>query len=348
MKQVTSLSALDPGRPDDLLVTCCSFEDRCLGLMRVAGADYRAAQSLLLVFRSAKPHPAIDRQRRNNLRALEGFMLQRSQYAKTATVGRYNPFELELLFEEAEIERRIRGGTVSIDISCFTRIQLLFALRLILSAVPREIRLLYTTPSYYASLDRKPLAFGFDGMLFLPYVAGGARADLLGAENFLIAGLSHEGARCLVAWHSLEPARTSLFLPDNPRSPDVTSVTERQNEQLLQRNRAGDTRVSVTRVNPLRMKEMINGVSATLDDLHLRDDTATISMVPSGPKPLVAAMAISAHRMQIPVCVAYPLVSGYDPAYSSGIGGVYEYRFRPLPDHKRSRSAPSATEALAT
>lgn len=324
MKRVTELSSMRAGSPDDLFLTCGGFEDRCLGVA-AAGSAYRPRAAALIRFIPGRRQRALDVKRTANTALLLEYLRSHADRVFEVSSARYNPLELELSLEDALASMLPEARRVTVDISCFTRIQLMFVLRLLLQTPGRSVRLIYATPSYYASLDRRDIAVGFDGLLLMPFVRGEHRAPPTTTRNFMIAGLGHEGARCLIAWRTLEPSRTVLVLPHNARSLDLTRITEKQNEELIEHVAAGDPAFSLQRYEPLDISGASAGLALVLDDFDLRDPNALIELVPGGPKPIVAAFAIAAVAVGVHCYVAYPLVSGYDPAYSTGIGSMFEF-----------------------
>jgi hypothetical protein len=325
MKPVTRLESINRRQDDDLFVTCAGFEDRCLGVVAI-GEGYRAKTALMIKFVPGRQQRALDRKRLENSRALLRYFRGHAGTTIELSTSRYNPLELELSLDEQLGDLGGTAGTVTIDVSCFTRIQLLFVLRYLIANRPRTIRLLYTSPAYYASLDEREITQGFEGLLLMPY-SFGESADLgLSPDVYLLAALGHEGARCLLAWRSLEPVRTVLVLPQNRRSPDITRLTRSQNEQLLERAEAGDPNFALRQVDPFDIAQSTAVLGNILHDFELRDPGGMISLVPGGPKPLVAAFALAALSSGVSCHIAYPLVSGYDPAYSTGTGQSYEHR----------------------
>jgi len=327
VKRVSEVTSIHLKKADDWFIACSGFEDRCLAFPQVADG-YRARLATLIKFIPNKPQRSLDYRKLKNTEALKAFLEARSEEVIEISVTRYNPLELDLAIDTLLGGASREARTITVDISCFTRIQLVFLLRTLFSQPGRTIRLIYSTPAYYASLDKRDIASGFDGLLLMPYQTTETSISVLSPDTVLIAALGHEGARCLLAWRSLEPTRTMLVLPDDKRSPDITRLTEIQNQELIEHYRAGDPTFSLYRCNPLAVRSVARRLSRVFEDVSLYDDRAMITFVPGGPKPLVASFAIAASATRADTYVAYPLVSGYDPAYSTGIGSVFEMRIR--------------------
>jgi hypothetical protein len=327
MKRVDRLRAMSSAGPDDVLVTCASFEDRCLGLTKL-GEDYRSRSAFVIRYTAAKAQSAIDRRRQANAKELCEYLGRRAEKVREVLVSRYNPFELELELDDLWELSGTAVRHVTVDMSCFTRVQLVYFLLRLLRIPHIKVRLLYSRPLYYASARNRPFAGGSDGMLFLPFESHPVRMAPIGADNVLIAALGHEGERTLVAWRLLDPVRTVLLLPWSKEAPDLTRTAEKENAQLLERIACGDTTTTLRRVSPTSIGATVKALTAAFEDLEMRDKEVSVALMPGGPKPVVAALVIAAMSTGMSSYIAYPLVAGYDPAYSSGFSDMLSWGVR--------------------
>lgn len=322
MKQIRDIKPIHPTKPDDLFITCSSFEDRCLGVVQYGG-EYRCAEAILIRFRPKKPNTMQDRRRAANFDELQRFIEGHSSQSHVIYTERHNPHALGLLAAEQVHSWNKPGLNVTIDISCFTRIQLLFVLRHFFSLPDTEIRLLYSVPTYYGSLENKDLTSDYDRVFVLPFSYGLYERESLLQDRVLIMSLGHDGGRALYAWRYLDPKTTVLVLPRSKHSPELTMVALRKNRELVQHLEMGDTnfsRYDADSHDISSAREMFEGII----NQYGREESKTLYFMPGGPKPITVGLALAACRSFTPIYIVYPVPRTYSNAYSVGIEGMLE------------------------
>jgi hypothetical protein len=330
VERIAHISCIKDSAPDDIFITCESFEDRCIGsVLRLK--HYQTRMSIIFQFLSRTKGVGGERKREDNRKFLVDSMTKSSIDAKPELlhVDPYNPLDLLLRFDECLESRgiRLRNAKITVDISCFTKIQLLFLIKYLRSKISDGyLRLLYSSPSYYCSLDlRKNLAIGFHQLRIVPFDDG---SDLgLGEQELaMVILLGHEGSRILHAWSELEPSETHLILSSRRGDPELTSITERQNEMLLRRAREGAPGFMLHSASSMQIEDAILLYNSILEDESERAGSVRLAFVPMGPKPLVAAFALSAAETSgLPVDIVYPIPLAYSADYSAGIDSTFSY-----------------------
>ena len=87
--------------------------------------------------------------------------------------------------------------TVTIDISCFTKLHLLLLLQFLQDVIrPRKLRICYTEPLVYATDFGKELSYGIQRSVYLPYRPARHRSQALGLVAFLDMKDSASNAYC--------------------------------------------------------------------------------------------------------------------------------------------------------
>lgn len=324
MNQINEILSIDPGRDDDVILTCASFEDRCLGL-KIYGNSYRCSQAVLIRFRSKK-NSIQDRRRAANFEELRDYLHVRTSELHMVETERHNPHSLGLALTEEIPCWNGHGLRVTVDISCFTRVQLLFLLRHLLSLPGILLRILYSVPTYYGSLENKELAFDYDKMLVLPFSFGSYEQESLSPERVLVISLGHEGGRALYAWRFLDPKSTVLIFPGSRHSPDLSAVVMRRNRELIQRLEMGDASFSSETVDSHDIESARLSFENILLKCAAEGGERALYFMPGGPKPVAVGLALAARDTKVPIYLAYPVPRTYSNAYSAGLARILEHR----------------------
>jgi len=328
MHRIKTISTIRDSAPDDLFITCESFEDRCIGAVSLLG-NYQTKACLIVSFLSRLRNPRGESKRRKNMTDMLRILSDNNIGAKPIRikVDPYNPLDLllSLRSELAEAGVDVSDASITIDISCFTKIQLLFLLTFIQRHVGRgAMRLLYTLPSYYGSLDRRDLAIGYDRLMIAPFANSKPR-ELTNRGLAMIMLLGHEGSRAMHAWSEMEPESTTLVKATSLGDPEPVNIAERQNQTLLSKAREGQNDFTL-RTCPDRGLSQGIELFRTITAGYTTKPVERIAFVPMGPKPLVAAFALSTYNNgNAPIDIVYPVPQAYDSGYSVGIGSTYSY-----------------------
>jgi hypothetical protein len=333
MRPISRIETLIRDVPDDLLLAASSFEERSVGAVRLLGASYRCRLALLVHVDSSTSQAGEERKRR-----FSGELYER--LSKSALSGRaevcpaapHSPFPLWNNVRTA-LRREGRGRdavTVTIDISCLTRIQNLFLLRnLMLEPNIGSIRVVYSVPTLYftESALTKELSAGYSEVVRFPFEIGQPESAPVGTAQvfqraaFVIVG--HEGDRTLNIWRSLDVERTVVFRVNSSDTRRV-NMTNRRNEFLLRRCRQGDPSFHLLEVPWTRIEAAEEWFDHALS--LVRDDgVGEVNFIPFGPKPvLVAICNWTLGHPELRINIAYSTPAFYYGLYSRGIREVQE------------------------
>jgi len=328
MKSIKELQTIRPLQPDDLFVVCSSFEDRCLGSIKLL-SNYCAKSTIIINFFSDSNVEGEKKKREatsyllKNIRSIDAARMPRM-----ISVGPYNYPEL---INEIQNELALRGIQedniyATIDISCFTKIQLLFLLKhLIEKNSTGKIRLIYTLPeSYNTSGDKfHRLSIGFYRPISIPFkIRMRDGADIL--KKVAILQIGHEGERISSVWRNLEVNKILIL---NPTSDDKTLMksSEDANSILLRRAKSGEPLYKVAKCDRLDINRAIRLIKEFCDQERKNGNTL-VSIIPLGPKPLaIASLLCAISQENLSFEVSYAIPTGYNSEYSKGIREVFEY-----------------------
>jgi hypothetical protein len=346
MKPVSEIETINVDRPDDLFVACTSFEDRCLGVIYY-GEAYSCNEAALIRFQAKKPNSLQEKRKGANLDLLNQYFDTHSSHHHLVITERYNPHAMGLLAAKNIPLWNRPGSSVTIDISCFTRIQLLFLLRHFLSLPDTKVRLLYSVPTYYGSIENKDLTSDYDRVFVLPYSYGLYEQESLLQERALIMSLGHDGGRALYAWRFLDPKNTVLILPTSKVSPELTTLALRKNRDLVQHLEMGDTSFQRYNVESFDIADATKTFQTIIRNYGHNEGKALYFM-PGGPKPIIVGLALAARDAITPIHIAYPIPRTYNNAYSTGIDRVLEYRLHTSELHNTTMEGVGLFGAMCT
>ena len=241
---VETVATLIDNQPDDLFVTCNSFEERCLGVPKGFARDYQSRYSC--VFRY-EPNPGEDQKfeedRKRNFQTL-GATLQghtREQvipvFCNRQHVGD-GIGQFKRLFEDFLAPHGC--SVVTIDITCFTKLYLFELLYFLAEEAKLDgVRIVYNQPQAYGTAN---LTEGIGEIFHIPHFAG---SFLPNRETVLLVFVGFETERALGIWEHYEPFKTIVVLSDPPMREGYLERAQDKNAFLLSR-----PAVISTRMNP--------------------------------------------------------------------------------------------------
>jgi hypothetical protein len=231
---VDSLGTQTCDQPDDLFVTCNSFEERCLGIPYGFAVDYRTRYSCIFRY---EPNPGeadqFEQDRERRFHVLEGTLRQHTAervipiFCNRQSVGD-GIGQFKRLFED----HLVRHGCslVTIDITCFTKLYLFELLHFLGEEAKLDgVRIVYNQPKAYGSAN---LTEGIGQIFNIPHFAG---SFLPNRETVLIVFLGFETERALGIWEHYEPFKTIVVLADPPMRDGYLTRAEKNNAFLLSR-----------------------------------------------------------------------------------------------------------------
>jgi hypothetical protein len=209
-----------------LLITCSSHEARCRGLTTQLGS-WAPNESVLFHYDDDNPR------REENHRLIKAD-LERADVAVTElrfTEGNALKSLRDNMAQLRDVLARLRGGSIVLDVSVFTKRHLLMTLQwLDDEGVWDRLAIVYSEPEDYDVSEYIPLSFGLRSLQQTPGFS--ACADLSRPVH-LVLFLGYEGDRALAVYEHVQPMRTTLVIPDPPYRPSWSGRTERFNADLL-------------------------------------------------------------------------------------------------------------------
>ena len=267
----TSLNSVgDEGT--EVFIGCASFEDRCLGALRLVSPKYRFAHSYLCVYDDS------NEARQANFKTM------------TETLGRHGPLRVVEASEEnpsrsiAELLTHVRAlasmseTRVTLDISTFTKRHLLMLLHALDNAgLWKSLRLLYTEPREYVADMYVPMSMGIKEVAPVP---GFTNLKPPNKPVLLVIMLGYEGDRAMALFQTIEPNETVLLVPRPAYRPEWEGRTEELNRQLISLLGRDAIAYADSR-DPVQVKTALGNVLGTR--YPTRDWTCLVS--PLGTKP---------------------------------------------------------------
>lgn len=326
MRKILSFSTIEETEADDLFIVCASFEEeRCRETTRRA-LNYSAKCSVIINPQSGSGRLGAKKQERSAeflIERLREFDLRK--IPRLLSVAPYNYFSLWNMLSEELDRRGLAWGELraTIDISCLTKIQMIFLLKEIISTTAtRHCRLLYTVPERY-NRERGD-KFSWLSVGYFDPVPFPIRAEPRIARNWRRATmvlLGHEGQRTLAAWRYVDPDETILVFGKSDNDAMIEACL-RENEFLLSHVGGENSDQTIccgmtdTLVARNRIYDWLRNVSAKQD--------VTVSLIPFGPKPILLGALLAILDMPwIDVELVYPIPSSYNHNYSIGAKEIY-------------------------
>ena len=299
--------------PDDIFITCGSFEERFLGIPKKF-KDYSPKYFILFKFteeNSVREKRVKEMHDMLNLNeSSKNYIMIKVEHGKS--------FQAIIEFHNFILKKKIsmRKSYITVDITTFTKhllLNLMFYLIYFLS--DKKIRAFYTLPERYASPDEGWLSFGIKNINIPPFYWNEWSSI---KDNLLIILLGFEEMR---AWSLVDKFSADLnwLFATNPGSkPKWDNYCEDYNARLLNVIPFIDT---ISALNP-------NDIEITLSKYLKKDiiDNYNIFLSPLSTKPqLIGVIKFLVKNPNIPINIVTTTVEHNTPYYSRGISDSFEY-----------------------
>ena len=231
------------GGTDDVFATCCSYEDRTLGVVESLSPYYRTRHAAVFVSReyadkgNAPSHLARIQER------LSEAMTTKCEVIK---------FEIDRPLASMREFEAMCGqwagmhplNWVTLDISTFPRQEMLVLLRVLDKTVGlSRVRLLYTAPMKYGSEEVGGwLTRGVKAVRAVPGFGG---IQPPGKAKLLVILLGHEEERAAITWKRHQPRKCVVVLPTPGYRPELTETVEGRHSLLFSMLAASTTRIGI-------------------------------------------------------------------------------------------------------
>lgn len=230
--EIEELKTLREDKPDDLFITCVSFEERCIKSLLVS-ENYKAKNIIVFDYYELGHEKAMSRIKTNRKTILEKARAHAENGKNIFLIkcSRNDPRDGYYQFLETcrilEFRALSRGLVITTDISVFTKSCLLVLLKAFESLGENRIRAIYTEPAFYYP---ERLTLGVKSIGYVPFHNGNPtslKPDLL----FIFCGF--EGERAYAVWEYVEPEKTIAFIGNPGYQPQYPEVAGQLNQYLI-------------------------------------------------------------------------------------------------------------------
>jgi hypothetical protein len=226
MKVVKKLTSLFSGRPDDLFVTCVSFEERCLGIPRILSEDYRFKNGFIFAYDDPSE------KRTEHLGEMQHILQARGHIQRIETA------ESDPLPALGQLGSRLQAlnfdrnrSVITLDITTFTKRHLLLLLKTVDNLdLSSRLRIYYSEPRDYVTELFLPMSMGIRNISPITGFVGHAP---LSKPTLLVVLLGYEGDRAKAIYENLDPNEVLLVIPRPAYHPEWEGRTEEMNKHLI-------------------------------------------------------------------------------------------------------------------
>lgn len=314
-KKIQEIYPIRKDSPDDLFVTCGSFEERFLGVPKKFRGDF---PNEFILFRFTEPKE----KREELIKHME----------ETLTINRYKESYHQIYVDHGRSLESIlkfhgflntkklhpKDLFITVDISTFTKNLLLNLMLYLVNFLQIEkLRLLYTVPGRYAFPQEGWLSFGIKS-IHIPPMCWNAWSPL--KDNLLIIILGFEEMR---AWSLIDRFSADLnwLFITNPGSKfEWNTYCEDYNTRLLEEI---PPEGKVPALDPIRVSEILsNSITKNIAERY------NIFISPLGTKPQLIGILHFISYSHIPINIVTTTVVDHNvPYYSWDAGDTFEFFF---------------------
>lgn len=300
--------------PDDLFISCGSFEERFLGVPSKIKGKF---PKKFILFRFKEPKYRIN----ELIREAEGYLSIEKYTDRYYTIIVEHGKSLDSILELHEYIKKneLNDFTITIDISTFTKdllINLIFYL--INFSKVQKLRFLYSIPNRYASPQEGWLSTGIKKIHYPP-MCWNEWSPL--KDNLLIIILGFEEIRAWSLIDNFSADLNWLFITKPGSKNQWDNYCEEYNKRLLKKIAPID---KIPAIDPFKTSEILKK--------HLTKNISekyNIFICPLGTKPqLIGVIKFILSNPKIPANIITTTVSNYNiPYYSWGTGDTFEFYF---------------------
>ena len=312
--KVDQIDTINPASPDDLVICCASFEQRCKGVVNRLSSNYKAQNSIVFWYKETD----LTNLRTYNMKEMERRLRTVSNTLEIVEAPRDEPIigirKLQEKCSQAKLS--LSGKYITLDITTFTKQYTLVLLKL-LNDLEREnrIRVLYTEPKEYGPRLGGRLTRGLKKIVSVPFFGGRYRLD---SKNLLILFLGYEGERAMAVWEEYGPEKTIAFIGKPGYREGWECISEDLNERLL--SMPTIERRTIPTLDPL-------SVANELEKIQKEYKGYNMYVSPLGSKIQALGLYLFAMtRPEVQIVYAMPLVY-LESEYSKGIGPTWQFYF---------------------
>ena len=329
LMEIEDLKTFRKDKPDDLFITCVSFEERCVKSLLLS-ENYKAKYIIIWDF-----YELIDRETICSKDALTRVKTNRKtilEAAKSHLESEKNIFLIRCFRSDPRTGYykfleicRILGLlaysevlTITIDISVFPKSYLLVLFKAFESLGKKQIRAIYTEPAFYYP---ERLTLGVNSIGYVPFYNGNPTPL---KPNLLFIFCGFEGERAYAIWEHVEPEKTIAFIGEPGYQPQYPEVAKKLNKYLINAlNREKDKGSLVMKVSAREPDEVYN----KLESLWEENRNYNIVISPLGTK--LQTLGIYLFTLKNPSAHAQIIYATpqryFENYYSRGSGKTFQY-----------------------
>lgn len=318
IKKIDEIYPIGEKSPDDLFITCGSFEERFLGAPQRLIGDFPAK---FILFKFTEPN-----EKREMLIKQMQHTLNIDKYKERYhQIGVEHGRSLEAILKFHELfnagESFLKDLYITVDVSTFSKdllLNFMFYLIEFLQTKIKRLRLLYTIPGRYASHQEGWLSFGIKSFHIPPMYWNAWSPS---KDNLLIIILGFEEMR---AWSLIDKISADLnwlFITAPGSKPEWDNYCEEYNKRLLEEMPSKGT---LPALDPFKVSEvLLRKITPEINEKY------NIFISPLGTKiQLMGVIYFFMVHHRIPVNIITTTVVEHNvPYYSWEIGETYEFIF---------------------
>lgn len=326
--ETEELKTLREDKPDDLFITCVSFEERCTKSLLLS-EHYKAKNIIVFDYHELKDKKAISKEAISRVKTNRKTILEET---RAHVENEKNIFLMECSrsaprdghYKFLEMCRMLgfsassRGLAITIDISVFPKSYLLVLFKAFEYLGEKQIRAIYTEPAFYYP---ERLTLGVNSIGYVPFYNGNP-TPLKPYLLFVFCGF--EGERAYAVWEYVEPGKTIAFMGNPGYQPQYPEVARRLNQFLidtLEREKSKGSKVM--EVSARDPDEVCN----KLESLWRENQNHNILISPLGTK--LQAVGIYLFTLKNPFTHAQVIYATpqhyFENYYSRGSGKMFQY-----------------------
>jgi hypothetical protein len=298
--------------PDDLFISCISFEPRTLAVIRSMGNFYHAKFGLFI--KNKKFENSNKLQEHSN--EIQRLLKEKRLFKKTKEIFTSIDNPIKIIVELEKIIQKEFGNNdhlnVSIDITTIPRAEILTLLYYLRNNKKiDELRLFYTTPNEYG----KWLTDGYEKSFVPPFFEGPAVFTKQKTALFILTGFEYD--RILSLIDELEPSLVILGYPNPGTSPKYLSESKKIIKKLKIERDLNFSEFQIPGNNPYLCKITIDEIIANYPEYNF------ILTILGTKLELLGAFLSYEENPQFRVIYPIPAVYNIED-YSKGCDEVYE------------------------
>jgi hypothetical protein len=314
-KQITAacISKYFDNSKKNVVLTCASYEKRCLGLPRKAKRITNLKQTYLFFYNSVNP------ERERNMAEMEKIFSEKGNIEIISTKENEPSDSIKYFYQQLRKMLREENKdniSINLDITTFTKRHLILLLKVIDDlGLWENLRIFYSEPKDYIVDLYLPMSKGINDISRIDSFVGNNSPNL---PKLLVIFLGYEGDRAKAIYENEDPNDLILVVPKPAYHKTWENRTENMNLLLL--SMVGNKKIRYA--NSLDSQLVFESLQKILVEFPF--DKWRWSIVPLGTKPQIIGLYMfwRQNKDLFSIIYASPLKHNY-PFYSKGLGKTW-------------------------